>query len=123
MAYYLYQFSFDEHNWGDEVDSQETAEAMMLQMAHSRSWESRPISDEAVNRYNSFSLPELEAAVLAGILEYMPDNKAFAAEIAHASFHKLQEKLAQEGGQFVGGSFYEFEGNHNDTLIYVVVAT
>ncbi len=119
----LYQFSYDEHNWGDEVDSQETAEAMMLHMAHTRSWESRPISDEVVNRYNGFSLPELEAAVLAGILEYMPSNKALAAEIVHAPFHKLQEKLTQEGGQFVGGSFYEFEGNHNDTLIYVVVAT
>jgi hypothetical protein len=44
-------------------------------------------------------------------------------EVVELPFEKLAVLMAAGNWRFVGGDFMEFEGNHNDTEITVILAT
>jgi hypothetical protein len=53
--------------------------------------------------------------------EYFVDGENQPEEVVQIPFKKLAALMARGGWSFVGGGFLEFEGNHNDSEITVVL--
>jgi hypothetical protein len=53
--------------------------------------------------------------------EYADESGPWFADVVQFPVEKLKSLMARDGWRFVSGSLWEFEGNHNDTEIHVVL--
>jgi len=115
----VFLFSFHEHDWSDEVDNEDDGTQMMLQMAAAGEWveyerQDAPTADYYGEFKSQFALAEITRAMIV-------DGYELPEEVAKLPFDKLGVLMAEGNWEFVSGSFYEFEGNHNDTEIYAAL--
>jgi hypothetical protein len=53
--------------------------------------------------------------------EYAGDSGPWFADVVRFPVEKLKSLMDRDGWRFVSGSLWEFEGNHNDTEIHIVL--
>ena len=118
----VFLFTFNEHEHFDDVEDADEAARVLLQHARRQGWEavSRP---PALLEECREQPEELRASLESALLgEDLPaEAQAVLREAIRVPFDKLAAKIAAEGWTFAGGQLWEFEGNHNDTEIYVVL--
>jgi hypothetical protein len=116
----VFMFSFREHEWMTDVEGEEEFDLMASQFIQQGTWtwveaktqgEIDRYCDDATERYADF----------AGRVRESLEEMNVPEELAKVPFDKLEELMGRDGWTFAGGTFYEFEGNHNDTEIFVVL--
>jgi hypothetical protein len=116
----VFLFSYGEHEWDDgEADEEEFAQRF-LQEAHKQSWTPGKARDPKDLDY--YMAPEVTTVeeLRAHCEEVLADFE-YPEGTLDAPFEKLAAKLKSEGWKFVSGKFQEFEANHIDTTVYVVL--
>ena len=115
----VFQFSYDEHGW--QVDGEDAARDALLKAAAEQPWvlvegveqaKAKGYCDEGVE-----TLDDLLRLISATIVE----DWNMPVEAVKIPLDRLDEMLRRDGWVFIGGSFMEFEGNHNDSEIHVVL--
>lgn len=118
----VYKFTYNEHAWPD--DDWEELEQAMLHEANKQEWNPAP-EPEASDFIRLYGNEETERDSLSELQDHVAgfvvEELELSQEVVQIPFRKLQEKMNQERWLFIGGTFYEFEGHHNDTEIYVVL--
>lgn len=114
----LFRFSYDEHQWLDDDDDPQD---VMLKAAREQPWEPKEELTQAEAELHRdediLTLDDLEERVCATLV----NEWDLPREAVQIPLRRLAELMQREGYRFVGGSFLEFEGNHNDTEIEVVL--
>lgn len=113
----VFRFSYGEHEW--DVDGEEAAREALLLAAAEHPW----VLMEEVERGKAEeycgveSLDDLLKLVSGTIVEEwnMP------VDAVKIPLDRMSEMMRRDGWLFVGGSFMELEGHHNDSEIYVVL--
>lgn len=116
----VFMFSYNEHQW--ETDGGDwTPEDEILRQAATRTWARlEEVAPEQAEKYcdeEIRSLDDLMSLVRGVVVE----EWGMPVEAAKTPIDKMRERMAREGWDFVGGSFNELEGNHNDSEIFVVL--
>jgi hypothetical protein len=106
------RFSYREHEWPEDIEGAEMAEAFLLRTVAEGRWEDLTGEDPLDDLTSLDSLVERWTSVVVGEWE-MPGD-AVGVPVG-----KLRALMAGGGWTFESGSFTEFEGNHNDTEITV----
>lgn len=115
----VFQFSYDEHGW--DVDSEDSAREAVLKAAAEQPWvlvegvdqaKAKGYCDDGIE-----TLDDLLRLIRATIVE----DWNMPVEAVKIPLDRLSERMRQDGWVFVGGSFTEFEGHHNDSEIHVVL--
>jgi hypothetical protein len=93
-------------------------EAFVRQL-EARDWEQGPDEDDLFD----YCDPEVESIgdLMDRAREYFVDEEDQPDEVVQIPFDKLAALMSRGGWSFVGGLFEEFEGNHNDTEITIVL--
>jgi hypothetical protein len=116
----VFLFSYHEHDWDTGEEEQGDFTQRFLQEAQQRSW--APVEAGTPDEIDQYLDPEVTTveALRAWCEEVLSDYE-YPEGTLDAPFAKLNAKMKAEGWKFVSGVFYEFEGNHNDTEIFVVL--
>jgi hypothetical protein len=85
-----------------------------------REWEQQDSTEDDLSRDCS---PEVRSVddLMDRAWQFFVSENDHPEEVVQVPFDKLAALMACGGWSFVGGSFMEFEGNHNDTEITVVL--
>ena len=114
-------FRYDEHEWMGDVKGAEPFAQRMLLQADVQTWAAVPVSTpNAIEQHTDpeiTSLDDLRARVEESLIE----EADLPPEVVRLPFKKLHSMMKRSGWRFVSGTFLEFEGNHNDTEIHVVL--
>jgi hypothetical protein len=116
-------FSYGEHEPWLPPDAPPEGEAVnqaFVRHLRQREWE--PVGP-AGDDFSSYCHPDIRSvADLAAVVRenYMGDPDQ-PDEVVELPFVKLAALMDRGGWSFVGGDFLEFEGNHNDTELTVVL--
>jgi hypothetical protein len=106
------RFSYREHEWPEDLEGAEAAEAELLRRATEGRWEELPDGREPDDCPTLDALVGRWTEVVVG--EWKMPPAAVDVPVA-----KLRTLMADGGWTFGAGSFLEFEGHHNDTEITV----
>ena len=113
-GYFVFSFHEHEAEWT-------VADQGMVQTAAQEEW----VLEEtgAPNAFEERCIEEIETVELLRTLvrATMVGEWKLPPQVVELPFQKLRVLIAREGWRFVGGDFLEFEGNHNDTEIRVVL--
>ena len=116
-------FSYGEHDpWLPPGGPQEGEAVTQAFLRHLRMREWEPVGS-AGDDFSGYCDPNFRSiAVLAAFVRenYVGDPEQ-PDEVVELPFVKLAALMDRGGWSFVGASFMEFEGNHNDTEITVVL--
>jgi hypothetical protein len=115
----VFLFSFHEHDWVGGIEDAESGEQMMLQIAASQNWE--PYKDQGPQIADAHSDIEEFDALVECARQAIVDEYRLSEAVFQLPFEKLRRLMAEGGWEFAGGTFFEFEGNHNDTKIFAVL--
>ncbi len=117
----LFVFTYNEHELLELA--LEPSPAVLLEHARRQGWspasESYPLAEDC--RDSLEELGDSAASFFVRAPDLTPLERSQSEELVRVPFEKLTAKLSQEGWVFVGGLFSEFEGNHDDTKIYVAL--
>jgi hypothetical protein len=109
-------FSFHEH----EAKWTGTDQGMM-QTAAQENW----VLEEtgASNAFEERCIERIETVELLRtfVRAMMVGGRKLPPQVVQLPFEKLKALIAREGWRFVGGDFLDFEADHNDTEIRVVL--
>jgi hypothetical protein len=104
----MLMFSYFEHDWGEDVDSPEKADAELMRRVTEGEW--MPYTGAEPDPDDLATIEELEQRARESIAEWDVPDDAVRVPIA-----KLRAIVEAGGWTFVAGDFAEFEGHHNDT--------
>lgn len=113
----VFQFSYGEHDW--DVDGEEAARDALLRAAAENPW----VLLEEVGRSQAKDHCDHESldALLDRIRATIVEEWNMPVEAVKMPLDRMREMMRRDGWSFVGGSFLEFEGHHNDSEIHVVL--
>ncbi|BCJ74851.1 hypothetical protein ACFQY4_27730 [Catellatospora bangladeshensis] len=107
----LLRFSFFEHEWDEDIDSPEKADAELLRRATEGTW--FEVEDVDPDEFDTIeALAERVEEVIGGEWDA-------PATVARLPLDRLRTLIAEGGWTFVAGEFSDFEGHHNDTELLV----
>ncbi len=114
-------FSYGEHEAWTSSDAPQADLEMdqsFVRFVREREWERQ---ETVVNDLSRFCDPDIQSIddLMDLTREFIGDGDS--DELVQIPFKKLAELMSRDGWSFVGGSFTEFEGHHNDTEIEVVL--
>jgi hypothetical protein len=91
-----------------------------LRQLQDRDWEQQ---GSAKNDLSDYCDPEIESLdeLMDRVRQYFVDEEDQPDEVVQIPFDKLAVLMSRGSWSFVGGGFMEFEGNHNDSEITVVL--
>jgi hypothetical protein len=116
-------FSYGEHEpWlpPDAPQESEAVDQAFVRFVGGREWERQgPVAND-LSRYCDPAIQSI-GDLMHRAREFIVDGGGYPDELVQIPFDKLAELMTRGGWSFVGGSFMEFEGNHNDTEIEVVL--
>lgn len=113
----LYHFSFREHEF--QPPDGDDSEQAFLQMVMSQEW--APYEEQGPNAVSTYGGETDLDALEENAREVLIRDAELPEVLARLPFDKLRKLMARDGLAFVGGTFFEFEGNHNDTEFYAVL--
>jgi hypothetical protein len=118
----LFVFSFQEHK-NEEVWNalQGGDEEELLQVFAGLEWELVRTGVPGAFATRCSADIENVAALKECLREMTVDTWDVSEAVVEVPFDKLSALMKKDGWRFVGGSFLEFDGNHNDTEIRVVL--
>lgn len=117
-ALHVFMWSYHEHDW--TVEEEAAAHAEFLRRGQIENW--FPVEEIPYKNPELLCHVDSLDALKDLVRQTMVDDWGMPAEGVELPFAKLKTLMAAEGWQFVGGSFQEFEGHHNDTEIQVVLS-
>ena len=117
----VFMFSYHEHDWVGGVEGQEAAGQAILQMVTGQEW--TPVDTFGPEAIEQNYDPDTKSVddLMARVREILVDEWELPLKAVQIPFGKLKAIIARDGWVFVSGWFCEFEGNHNDSEIHVVL--
>ncbi|MCY1058015.1 hypothetical protein [Nannocystis sp. SCPEA4] len=113
----LFMFSYHEHDWDENAFKNSGKER--LRRAQTGTWTAQRV---ARSSWDNYCEVDSLAALRDQVRGFLVDRYHAPARAAELPLATLRRMLDQDGWSFVGGRFLEFEGNHNDTTIYALLA-
>ncbi len=119
-------FVFDYHEFhADDVPPEGWAgEQDFLRQLKERDWEQRASDeddeDDHLSRYCDSEIRSIDD-LMERVRDFFVAENGHPEEVVQIPFEKLAALMARGAWSFAGGTFMEFEGNHNDSEITVVL--
>ncbi|MDC0675623.1 hypothetical protein [Nannocystis radixulma] len=113
----LFMFSYHEHDWDEDAFKNSGKER--LRRAQTGTWTAQRVPRSSWDNYCEV---DSLAALRDQVRGFLVDQYHAPAKAAELPLAALRRMLDEDGWSFVGGRFLEFEGNHNDTTIYALLA-
>jgi hypothetical protein len=123
VTHMRFVFSYGEHEpWlaPDAPQEDEAVTRAFLRHLRKREWEQQgPVADD-LSDYCDPDIVSLDDLINRARDFFVVEND-YPEELVQIPFDKLAALMAHGGWSFAGGNLMEFEGNHNDTEITVVL--
>jgi hypothetical protein len=115
-------FVFDYHEChADDVPPEGWAgEQDFLRQLQGRDWEQQDATEDDFSGYYDSEIRSIDD-LMDRVRDFFVTENGEPEEVVQIPFEKLAALMARGAWSFVGGSFMEFEGNHNDSEITVVL--
>lgn len=116
----MFVFDYHECHADDVPRGGWTGEDDFLRQLKGRAWEQKDAAEEILSGYGDSEIQSIDA-LTDRVREFFVAENGQPEEVVQIPFDKLTALMTQGSWSFVGGSFMEFEGNHNDSEITVVL--